>query len=87
MEKWEHAVLRYKQDRYGTVMLSLAQGPAYIDGSVNLDQSQSSESVVRQLDVLGEQGWQLVSVQPGADITEYWLKRPTPAHKESSSPA
>lgn len=74
MEKWEHAVLRYKQDSYGTVTMSLAQAPAYIDGSVNFDQSQSSEPVVRQ-DALGQKGWQLVSVQPGPTFTEYWLKR------------
>jgi hypothetical protein len=85
MKMWEHAVLRYMQDRYGTVTLSLAQGLAYIDGSVNLDQSQASEPVVRQLDVLGQQGWQLVSVQLGADITEYWLKRPTPTESETGT--
>lgn len=72
MEKWEHAVLRHERYTYGTVTLSLVQGPAYIEGSVNVDQSQSREPIVRQLDVLGGQGWQLVSVQTGPDLTEHW---------------
>ncbi|NUS59166.1 MAG: hypothetical protein HOV66_30560 [Streptomycetaceae bacterium] len=71
MEKWEHLVVSVRPVVDGREFV-LSPKPPGIEDRTNLSQVDRDHTVAL-LDVLGDDGWQLVSVDVQTDT--YWLKR------------
>jgi hypothetical protein len=82
MERWEHMTMATSQAKStpaAEVEIHLTQGPGFQPVLIPAEQPVQGSRAIRQLDILGADGWQLVETerqdQDNVAIRIFWLKR------------
>jgi hypothetical protein len=82
MERWEYMTMTTTQQtdiRQAPIEVYLAAGPNYEPVMIPIDQPVQGSVMLRQLDALGSEGWQLFDSERqdrgNVAIRVFWLKR------------